>query len=59
LSRPETFRMATTPAPTVPAQRSLLARLLAQGVVAVIGLAIGAFAGLVGAFWLGLVAINC
>ena len=51
--------MATTPGPTVPAQRSLLARLLAQGVVAVIGLAIGAFAGLVGAFWLGLVAINC
>lgn len=51
--------MASTQTLFATVRRSPLARLVAQAVVAAIGLAIGAVAGLVGAFGLGLIAIPC
>lgn len=41
------------------AGRSVPARLAAHGVVAGLGLAIGAVVGVVAAFWLGLIELNC
>ena len=51
--------MAITETPAIPLRRSLTARLVAQAVVAAVGLAIGAFAGLVGALWFGLIDFVC
>lgn len=50
--------MAITETPA-PVRHSLTARLLAQGFVAAIGLAIGAVAGLVLALGLNLIEITC
>ena len=51
--------MTATEIPAAPTRRSLLARLVAQGVVAAVGLAVGVFAGVAGALWLGLIEISC
>lgn len=51
--------MTATEIPPAPVRRRRLTRLVAQGVIAAVGLAIGACAGLVGAFWFGLIEISC
>jgi hypothetical protein len=53
------FRTDTSPHPAEASRRKPLARLIAHGVVAGLGLAVGALAGLVAASWLGLIDFPC
>ena len=51
--------MAESMSPLQLPARRRLRLLLAHGLVAVVGLAIGAVGGIVAAFWLGFIEISC
>jgi hypothetical protein len=52
-------RTGTAPHPAEASRRKPLVRLVAHGVVAGLGLAVGALAGWVTALWLGLIDFPC